>query len=92
MTTGRAPLTRIGWLVQNEPEQAKAEILEAYERCQGRLARAAIELGVCRRQLLRYNWVLDLWPQVDAMRAENKRAQLGRVQHNGSGIHGLSTH
>lgn len=90
MNTGSAP-TRIGWLVRNEPEQARAEILEAFDRCQGRLARAAVELGVCRRQLLRYNWLLDLWPQVDALRARYRVAKLGRVSHNGVDAHVLQT-
>jgi hypothetical protein len=89
MTTGSAP-TRIGWLVLNEPEQAKVEILEALERSRGRLARAAVELGVSRRHLLRYNWQLDLWPQVDAVR-DTFRANHGRVQHNGGAQHGVPT-
>lgn len=90
MTTGNA-FTRIGSLVLHEPERARAEILEALERSAGRIARAAIELGICRRQLLRYVWALDMWPAVDGLR-ETFRAKLGRVRHNEGVAHVVSNY
>lgn len=52
-----------------DPAKAKAEILEAFENNRGRLRHAASELGLSRRHLARYNWALNLWPELDMIRA-----------------------
>jgi hypothetical protein len=61
-------MSYIGSQVIHEPEKAKAEILEALDRSRGRMVSAATELGVDRRQLQRFCWTLDIWPEVDAIR------------------------
>ena len=63
--------TWLGHVHDRDPEEAKRAIVEAFTRSRGRLVSAAVELGVCRRHLLRYLWALDLWPTVDEIRRAN---------------------
>ena len=60
--------TTLGQLVRDDPEKARAEVLEAFELARGRVKVAAHYLCVGRRQLYRLFWQLELWPSVDAIR------------------------
>lgn len=63
----RAPSV-IGEMAAEEPEKAKVEILEAFERARGRMIGAAVDLALSRRHLIRLIWLLDIWPAVDEIR------------------------
>jgi hypothetical protein len=65
-------VTKLGWLAQFDPQQARASILEAIEKTQGNVNDAADVLEVSSRMLRRY--VNDLGLVRDL---ENLRQRLG---------------
>lgn len=58
----------LGALVRVAPDQAKAQILEAYRRQEGLTVDAAQMLGVGRRTLQRWVKLLALHAQIDRIR------------------------
>jgi len=66
--TGGYRHSYLGSQVRHDPAWAVREILEAVDWAQGRLVVAACALGVERRHLQRFCWLLGLWPAVDQIR------------------------
>lgn len=56
--------------INDDPERARADVVEAIEQCAGNLRRAHHRLCISRRSLYRMVWELDLWPVIDAVRAK----------------------
>lgn len=75
--------TAIQALVILDPDAARARILREVDRSRGRVRSAAIPLGGNRRTLERIIFHLDIWPDVEAIRArwaQRRRDPLGLSQ------------
>jgi transposase-like protein len=64
--------TAIGRLFRSDPTRARAEIVAALETYGGNVTRAALELGVTRRQLTRWIGRERLWLEVSEARSERR--------------------
>ena len=60
-------------LRRGELECLREEIGLALAESAGNVSAAAHHLGICRRQVVRYLWRLNLWPDLDRIRGENER-------------------
>ena len=67
--------TGIGELFRRDYREARQIVLEALEATGGHAIRTAYQLGIGRRQLLRYLWRENLWPELDRIRDEHYAAK-----------------
>lgn len=65
----------VGQLLVEDPERGRAELLAVVERNHGNICRMAWELGIHRRNVYRQLYKAQLWPEVHAARARERRAQ-----------------